>query len=134
MNSTALKKISWAGILAVGGAAATVLFFCDPVRVPIYPQCVFHHMTGLDCPGCGSLRGLHALLHGDFAAALHFNAFLVLSLPLWTGLGLWFAVGKWRAEPAAKFHPAWLWVYLAAFMAFGILRNLPVPLFAAFAP
>lgn len=134
MNSTVLKKISWAGILAVGGAAAAVLFLCDPMRVPIYPQCVFHGVTGLDCPGCGSLRGLHALLHGDLVAALHFNAFLVLSLPLLAGLGLWFAGRKRRAESSSKSRPAWLWVYLAAFVAFGIVRNLPVPLFAAFAP
>ena len=133
MNSVAIKKISWAGGLAAAGALAAVLFLCDPVRVPIYPQCVFHRVTGLDCPGCGSLRALHALLHGDLAAALHFNAFLVLSLPLLAGLGFYFVIKKMRAEPAASFRPVWLWLYLAAFVVFGIARNLPVPLFAAFA-
>ena len=127
MNAVVVKKISWAGGLAAMGAAAGILFFCDPVRVPIYPQCVFHRMTGLDCPGCGSLRALHALLHGDFAAALHFNAFLVLSLPLLAGLGFYFAAKKMRREPAARFHPAWLWFHLVAFVIFGIVRNLPGP-------
>lgn len=134
MNSVAIKKVSWAGGLAVAGALAAVLFLCDPVRVPIYPQCVFHRVTGLDCPGCGSLRALHALLHGDFAAALHFNAFLVLSLPLFAWLGLRIAGRNMRAEPVAPFRPVWLWLYLAAFVMFGIIRNLPGPLIAAFAP
>lgn len=134
MNSAVLKKISWVGGLTLVGIVVAVLFLCDPVRVPIYPQCVFHRVTGLDCPGCGSLRALHALLHGDFAVALHFNAFLVLSLPVLATLGLRLAVRKMRTEPATPFRPVWLWLYFAAFVTFGIVRNLPVPLFAAFAP
>ncbi len=134
MNAVAIKKISWTAGLALAGALTAVLFFFDPVRVPIYPQCVFHRMTGLECPGCGSLRGMHALLHGDFAAALRFNAFVILSLPLLAGLGFYFTVKRMRAESAASFRPVWLWLYLAAFLVFGVVRNLPGPLFAALAP
>lgn len=130
MNPGTLKKISLAGILAVVGGLMAVLFLYDPVRVPIYPQCVFHRVTGLDCPGCGSLRALHALLHGEFSAALHFNAFLILSLPLVLALG----VRLLQAGPAPRFRPVWLWIYFTAFVLFGIVRNLPGPLFAAFAP
>ena len=127
MNSIGIKKIGRGGVLVLVGALLAVLFLCDPVRVPIYPQCVFHRVTGLDCPGCGSLRALHALLHGDWAAALHFNAFLVVSLPLLAGPGFYFAVKKMRAERAAPWRPVWLWLYLAAFVVFGIVRNLPGP-------
>lgn len=134
MNSTAIKRISLASGLMIGLAAATVLFFCDPARVPIYPVCLFHRVTGLDCPGCGSLRALHELLHGNFAAALHFNAFLVLSLPVFAWLGFRFVARRMKKEPVATFRPVWLWLYLAAFVTFGILRDLPVPFFAAFAP
>ncbi len=133
MNSVPLKRIGLAGGGVLAGALVAVLFLCDPVRVPIYPQCVFHRVAGLDCPGCGSLRALHALLHGDLAGALHFNLFLVLSLPLLAALGLRFAGTKMRAEPAVRVRPAWLWLYLAAFLTFGIVRNLPGPLFAVFA-
>jgi len=118
----------------IGLAVAAVLFFCDPVRVPIYPVCLFHQVTGLDCPGCGSLRALHELLHGNLAAALHFNAFLVLSLPVFAWLGFGFVWRELHQQPAMKIRPVWLWVYLAAFVTFGLLRDLPVPLFAAFAP
>lgn len=133
MNPTALKKISWTGGLALALATALILFFCDPVRVPIYPQCVFHQVTGLDCPGCGSLRAMHALLHGNVAAALRFNAFLVLSLPMFAWLGAIFLRRK-NAGAGFPIKPIWLWLYLAAFALFGILRDLPVPAFAFFAP
>ena len=133
MNPIAIKKISWMGGLTLAVSAALILFFCDPVRVPIYPQCLFYQVTGLDCPGCGSLRAMHALLHGNIAAALHFNAFLVLSLPLFAGLGFVFLRGR-KTASAFRIKPVWLWLYLAALAIFAIARDLPVPLFAAFAP
>lgn len=46
------------------------------------PQCIFLRTTGLQCPGCGAQRMLHALLRGDIAAAWSYNAFLLLFLPL----------------------------------------------------
>ncbi len=48
----------------------------------LFPRCPFHALTGFECPGCGSQRALHALLHADVAAAWHFNALLVASLPV----------------------------------------------------
>jgi hypothetical protein len=134
MNATAIKRFGLTGGLMIGLPVAAILFLCDPARVPIYPVCLFHRLTGLDCPACGSLRALHALLHGDFIAALHFNAFLVLSLPIFAWLGFVFVWRETHGLPAIKIHPLWLWLYFAAFVTFGILRELPVPLFAAFAP
>jgi len=134
MTSTLIKKFSLVGALTAALAVGLVLFFCDPVRVPIYPQCLFHQLTGLDCPGCGSLRALHAVLHGNLGAALHYNAFLILSLPLFAGVGLNVLRSASTVRPAVQIKPAWLWLYLAAYVTFGILRDLPVPVFAAFAP
>jgi hypothetical protein len=133
MNSTAIKKISWAGGLLVAIAVMLILFFCDPLRVPIYPQCLFHQMTGLDCPSCGSLRAMHALLHGNVTTALRFNAFLVLSLPLFAWVGFVFFRRR-KMQSSFQIKPVWMWLYLVAFAVFAIARDLPVPLFAAFAP
>jgi len=60
---------------------AAVYFAVDPAS-PWMPKCLFHSFTGLQCPGCGSQRMLHALLHGDFKAAWHFNAFLICFTPV----------------------------------------------------
>jgi hypothetical protein len=128
-----MKRTALTGAAAGGVGVALVLYFCDPVRVPIYPVCLLHRLTGLDCPGCGSLRALHALLHGQWTAALHFNLFLVLSLPLLATFGIRSAWNKAHGGPGVTVRPLWLWVYAAAAVAFGILRNLPFPWFASFA-
>jgi hypothetical protein len=54
----------------------------DPLTSPFAPPCLFTAIFGVRCPGCGSLRALHALAHGDLAEALAFNAPLVVALPV----------------------------------------------------
>jgi hypothetical protein len=125
MKSRTQKLMLAGGFVAVL-CVTGILFHFDPSRGGIYPVCSFHRLTGLDCPGCGSLRAVHQLLHGHIREALQLNAFLVLSLPLWAWLGLRLAWGGIKDGPAA-IRPFWLWLYLAAWVAFGVLRNLPVP-------
>jgi len=36
-------------------------------------RCLFHWLLGIPCPGCGILRGLFALVSGNYHAALSFN-------------------------------------------------------------
>lgn len=71
--------------VALFAAAATTgflyLYFVDPLTSPLAPPCLFTAIFGVRCPGCGSLRALHALTHGDLKAALAFNASLVIALP-----------------------------------------------------
>jgi hypothetical protein len=125
VNFVAAKKVSWAGLLVFPAIGALILFFCEPTTVPIYPVCVFHRVTGLDCPACGSLRAMHQLLHGNFAAALQFNAFLIVSLPLIGWAGFRWMMRQRRGERGIGIRPLWYWFYLAAFVAFGIVRNVP---------
>ncbi len=47
-----------------------------------FPRCFFKTVTGYDCPGCGSQRAIHAMLNGHFAEAWHYNALMILSIPL----------------------------------------------------
>ena len=129
-----MKKVALASCLACGFAAALVLYFLDPARVRIYPVCPFHRLTGWDCPGCGGLRAVHALLHGDLAAALHFNLMVVLSLPVFAWLAVLCIRRGLRGEPMGTPRPVWLWCYLGAWVVFAIVRNLPFQAFAAFAP
>ncbi len=79
MRSLSLKVIAVPVIIV---AVAAVYFFVDPSASRWVPKCAFHEITGYDCPGCGSQRMLHALLHGDFAAAWHANAFIICAAPL----------------------------------------------------
>jgi hypothetical protein len=120
---------------AVGVISLVILFWFDPTRHSFYPVCALHRTTGLLCPGCGSLRAMHQLLHGNLAAALHFNVLLISSLPVWVWLSARFCVLKLKNQPATiNIRPLWLWAGLILVVAFGILRNLPFGQLAWLAP
>jgi Protein of unknown function (DUF2752) len=55
-------------------AAVGVVFAFDPAVTAWFPSCPLYTLTGWLCPFCGSLRALHALLHGNVEAALRFNS------------------------------------------------------------
>lgn len=71
----------WLAVAAVV-AVGLLYFLFDPAESAFAPKCVFHAVTGWDCPGCGSQRMLHALLHGDMAGAWRANPFLLCAMPL----------------------------------------------------
>lgn len=69
-------------IIAVALAVLAVVYFVfDPTSTRLFPKCAFYSLTGFKCPGCGSQRAIHALLHADVLAAIRYNALLVFSLP-----------------------------------------------------
>ncbi len=72
------KRRKYIGILtaAVLLALAAVYFFFDPNTEGVFPKCAFYVLTGWKCPGCGSQRALHALLHGDITGAFHMNMWI----------------------------------------------------------
>lgn len=124
-----LLAVGALAIIAVGG----MLFWFNPAQYRFYPFCFFHELTGLHCPGCGGTRALHQLLHGHVATALHANALLVISLPLFMWLGISFAVGKTKPQSMARpISPKWFWLLLVLALIFAVLRNLPA--FAWLAP
>ena len=117
-------------IIAVG----VVFFFFNPVTTAFYPKCLFHEMTGLYCPGCGSTRALYSLMHGEFREALRDNALVVLALPL---LGAMLLARAFRRRPpiaARRFKLGWLILLLTGIIAFGVARNIPCRPFSLLAP
>lgn len=126
-----LKDYRWA-ILGSGviilGAAAYIYYSYDPATHSWFPQCPFKALTGLDCPGCGSQRAVHAILHGDFMKAFYHNALLMPFIPYLTvGFGYRWVKNpddrllKWRkilfGEYAIKILAAVIFTYF-------ILRNV----------
>ena len=111
-------------------AAALLLYFFAPDQHAFYPRCLFHAVTGLQCPGCGGLRAAHRLLHGDLVGAWRFNPLLVVVIPL---LGLWSIAcrlrqresGSLSGEPRLFRESTWGWVIAAAAVLFAIARNWP---------
>src|SRR5262249_54250436 len=116
--------------LGSGVALAWVLYRFDPARSGFYPRCLFHEWTGLSCPGCGSLRALHQLLHGRVAAAFALNPLLIAALP-WLGVAFLSDCGAIRrAGPSSR----WVWGMIGVILTFWLVRNLPVDPFRRLAP
>ena len=115
-------------------AMALVFFFFDPAQSGWYPRCQFHRLTGLNCAGCGSLRALHHLTHGEIGAAFRCNPLVIGLLPLLAFVGVrWLRHGR-KAFDTVLLRPVAVWTLLAVTVAFGVLRNLPGPAFAWMSP
>lgn len=126
----------WFWVLISGAVIGLgILYRFNPVEHSFYPTCQFYQLTHLHCPGCGSLRALHHLTHGEITAAFHSNPLLIVSLPLFAWLG--FQQLRTYRQPAvtsAPIRPAIIWTLFGITIVFGILRNLPGPAFAWMSP
>lgn len=123
----AVTAIGFAGI-----AGAAILYFFNPTSHNFYPECQFHQITGLYCPGCGATRASYQLLHGNLLKALHENALYVFSLGALAIRGAWVWRRKRQGRPACYFvPPAVLWSFLVVALVFTVLRNLPAFSFLA---
>jgi hypothetical protein len=122
--------------LAAALLAGVVLYRFEPGKYFFYPVCPFYKLTGLYCPGCGSLRAVHSLTHGNFLTAFGFNPLLFL----WSPVLLWMlsqqiaAELRGRTASTALTHPIWGWLALGVIVAFTVLRNLPFAPFAWMSP
>ncbi|MGW4499610.1 DUF2752 domain-containing protein [Micromonospora sp. NPDC004336] len=122
----------WAVPLAALGCVAAGIGYAllsDPTRSApdAAPTCLLKLTTGLDCPGCGGTRALWYVLHGDLPAAARHHFLFVFALPFLAYLFVAWA-GKqafgWRL-PELRVSSRAIGVFLAAWLAFSVLRNLP---------
>ena len=99
----------------------------DPNQGGFFPKCIYYQATGHWCPGCGGLRAVHDLLHGDFSAALGMNPVVVLVIvPLGIfGMAWWWLDGLGVRVPAFHISTRLAWALPALLLAFWILRNVP---------
>jgi hypothetical protein len=127
-NRRAWSQPVVAGVLGLG--ACVLLALRDPNASGSYGFCPFKVATGgLDCPGCGMMRGTHALLRGDVGRALDHNIFLPLVLvTILIGYVRWTrrSVGH---EVAPVTPPAWAVIAAAVLICgFWVARNVGGPL------
>jgi Protein of unknown function (DUF2752) len=106
-------------------AGAAILYRFPPEQYDFYPQCPIFRYLHVYCPGCGATRALAALLHLRIAEALHYNALVVMLVPV---LLAYFAAAYWKARREEDF--TWprvpapvLTTLLVMSAAFGVLRN-----------
>jgi Protein of unknown function (DUF2752) len=115
-------------VVAAGtvGSATLVLALVDPNQSGHYPICPLKFLTGLDCPGCGGLRCVHALATGHPIQALDNNAFAVCLFPFVIFLWLVWTVRSWRGDRRpVVIPPRLLYAVYALGILFAVVRNLP---------
>ncbi|MFV0346116.1 MAG: DUF2752 domain-containing protein [Bacteroidales bacterium] len=65
----------------IGVIIVMIYFAIDPASSRFLPKCLIHSLTAYQCPGCGSQRALHQLLHLNLSEAFRLNALFVVALP-----------------------------------------------------
>ena len=129
-------QLVWPALAMLATVGAGLLYLVDP-RVPgNYPPCLFLYFTGCYCPGCGTLRALHRLLHGDLIGALGYNPLTMLVLPLITVTGvagLTEAVGRPLPFNFTLSHRV-AWAVVVVIILFWTLRNVPIYPLTTLAP
>jgi Protein of unknown function (DUF2752) len=109
------------GTGALFAGALTYIDLVDPHRPGgLFPVCPFRLLTGWNCPACGGLRMTHDLLHGDLAAAVVDNVFLLVGLPT---LLAWILLRRHQRRPVLT-APAII-VIVVATVSWTVARNLP---------
>ena len=122
---TARRKAVGVILIALAALFAIYIYATfDPETTP-FPKCPFLWATGLKCPGCGSQRALHQLLHLRVGAAFGYNACLILFIPIL----LFLSSAELLRDKAPRYyrasrHPALGWTLLALLLLWWILRNI----------
>ena len=108
-------------------AGAAYLFFFEPGKTGLFPACPFRSLTGFTCPGCGSTRAMHRLIHGDVIAAFQFNPLFVLALPLLIYVLLRYTDAAIRGKTLNpnKLNAKYIWALFVVILSFWIFRNTP---------
>jgi len=113
----------WSLILA----GAAYLFVFEPGKTGIFPSCLFRLLTGFQCPGCGSTRAMHQLLHGHVVAAFELNPFFLLAIPFLLYALIRYSVVVMRGGVPRQntLPPPYIYALFFIVVSFWIFRNTP---------
>ena len=130
------ERLGASAVVALAAGGLGVIYLLDPDASDLYPTCPFLAITGLYCPGCGTLRALHQLTRGHPLAALDLNPLMMLLLPFVAYFFASHAMLAITGRPPRTFfvRPAIIWALLGVVLAYWLLRNIPAYPFTLLAP
>jgi hypothetical protein len=121
MKKRTITGIAMAALL--GGL--TVVYQFPPSEYSFYPRCPIYLAIHWLCPGCGSTRALHALLHLELRSALHYNALFTLLVPfacLWLAF-IGYRTMRYDQFPNLAIPRSAMLCLIATVVLFTIARN-----------
>jgi hypothetical protein len=97
------------------------------------PVCPTKALLGIDCPGCGSLRMVYSLMHGNLLAAARFNALGLAAVVLLAWTYFSWTYGRLVGRRIRSWqHGRWAAIVtLSLVLAWFVVRNIPVAPFSA---
>ncbi|MET2984151.1 DUF2752 domain-containing protein [Aureibaculum conchae] len=115
---------------------ALFYFSVNPNQVDFLLKCPLYKTTGVYCPGCGSQRAFHNLLHGHFLIALQNNLMLILGLAgLLYHYGIQTSNHIFKTQFKSVFNNRKVVFFIIALLIlFWILRNIPIYPFTSLTP
>ena len=121
------QRLTIAGVWLSLALAGLYLFIFEPGRTGFFPACPFRTLTGLACPGCGSTRGLHSLVHGDFVGAFKFNPLTMIALPFLLYALIRHTQSAFSGRPvkALRLPAPYVYSLLGLILFFWVFRNTP---------
>ncbi len=128
MRRAVESKWTLPGAVTASLAAVTVYTVVrNPHQPGAFPACVFLAGSGYYCPGCGGLRAMYDLFHGDVAGALQMNALAVLGIvPALFVAWAWWMASVASDKVARPRISTWVAVSIpVALGVFWVVRNLP---------
>jgi hypothetical protein len=113
------KKYNYfSGVLVI--IFLSLYFLFNPSTSNFFPKCPFHTITGLYCPGCGSQRAIHDMMHLNIFEAINHNALMLFTFTF--GIGLYLYSKKKFSD--LIYHPKSPLIIFGIIFLFGVLRNL----------
>ena len=122
MRERVKKTLLIGAAVLLGGCAYAVFYIKTGVGIP----CLFHLITGLNCPGCGVTRMLISIFRFDFTNAFQANAVLFCMHPF---LLMLFAYWLYRYIRYGTYKTnRWIeivcWSFVSILLAWGVVRNI----------
>ena len=111
-------------------------FLFNPSEYSFFPKCPFHSITGLYCPGCGSQRAIHEILHLNILEGLKHNFLIIILIFI---LGYPFVLNLLTKAYNKNFNnilhnPKTTYTILVLVILYWILRNIDIYPFTILSP
>ncbi len=131
-----LKRLLIALSLLVLGVIMVFYFNYNPSDYNLFPKCPFYTMTGLYCPGCGSQRAIHQILHGHILKGLSHNFLIILLIFVLSCDAIILLMNSILKRKLKNIlhKPIITYLILALVILFWFLRNIDLYPFSILAP